>query len=417
MIPDRLAAWLLLALVAAIALLVAAQRNIGGGYDELAHASYTAQLQKTGEAWPALETLRMVEPKTFRFTAEANYLNHPPLYYWISAQLGPSLENAPGALFVHRFQNVVIALLGLAALIALGLGAEFRGTELYAYAIPLALIPVLPSLAGSINNDNAAFAGGALATLGAFRLLATGRTAWLLAALAGMVIAALAKLTGLLLAGGLLAGTIAYLLWRGRLQPAQAIMVVLAGLIAVAPYVVFVVQYGSPAPDTPAQIAHIAIKSRELGWSSAERLSFPVYVGHFLWLMLENWMPLGPRGATYKLMLALPLAAGLAGLAGLAVSARRLVRREERAIDVIVVAGFLALAATLALHIAFSYGRHLASGSMLDAYPRYYLPLAAVIPLAGLSLLSALPAPRQRLLLALLIAGPVLFRLFGAPVE
>jgi hypothetical protein len=93
------------------------------------------------------------------------------------------------------------------------------------------------------------------------------------------------------------------------------------------------------------------------------------------------------------------------------------VRREERAIDVIVVAGFLALAATLALHIAFSYGRHLTSGSMLDAYPRYYLPLAAVIPLAGLSLLSALPAPRQRLLLALLIAGPVLFRLFGAPVE
>jgi hypothetical protein len=51
-----------------------------------------------------------------------------------------------------------------------------------------------------------------------------------------------------------------------------------------------------------------------------------------------------------------------------------------------------------------------------DAYPRYYLPLAAIVPLAGLSLLAAIETPRWRAgLLTFLIAGPVLYRIFGAP--
>jgi hypothetical protein len=54
---------------------------------------------------------------------------------------------------------------------------------------------------------------------------------------------------------------------------------------------------------------------------------------------------------------------------------------------------------------------------MMDAYPRYYLPLAAIVPLAGLSLLAAVEAPRWRAaLLAFLIAGPAIFRVFGAPL-
>jgi hypothetical protein len=53
----------------------------------------------------------------------------------------------------------------------------------------------------------------------------------------------------------------------------------------------------------------------------------------------------------------------------------------------------------------------------MDAYPRYYLPLAAIVPLAGLSLLAAVEAPRRRAaLLAFLIAGPAVFRVFGAPL-
>jgi len=48
---------------------------------------------------------------------------------------------------------------------------------------------VLVPLAGSITNDNAAFAGGGIATLAAFQLLATGSRSWLLAALGGVIVA------------------------------------------------------------------------------------------------------------------------------------------------------------------------------------------------------------------------------------
>jgi hypothetical protein len=45
---------------------------------------------------------------------------------------------------------------------AIGLLARLSRFTLYAYVVPLACIPVLAPLAGSINNDNAAFAAGEL---------------------------------------------------------------------------------------------------------------------------------------------------------------------------------------------------------------------------------------------------------------
>jgi len=78
----------------------------------------------------------------------------------------------------------------------------------------------------------------------------------------------------------------------------------------------------------------------------------------------------------------------------------------------------LAIAATLTANLLFSYGRHLSTGWMMDAYPRYYLPLAAIIPLATLPVLTAIEQPRGRAALTgFLIAGPILFRLLGAPLE
>jgi uncharacterized membrane protein len=101
----------------------------------------------------------------------------------------------------------------------------------------------------------------------------------------------------------------------------------------------------------------------------------------------------------------------------LVVSLRRIWRRQETALDVVVIAGALAIAVTFAIHVGYSYGRYAATGWLMDAYPRYYLPLIAIVPLAGLSLLVAIDAPRWRAaLLAFLVAGPVVFRLFGAPL-
>ena len=396
----------------------AERKGITAGFDEVAHASYVAHIQHSGDAWPDLTAMRLLDPQNFQFTGEANYLNHPPPFYDLLAVLGPRLEGRPQALLAHRLIDIAIASLGFAALLGLGLAARFPRHEFYAFAVPLACIPVLVPIAGAINNDNLAFLGGAVATLGAWQLVATDRAGWLAVALLGLIAASWAKLTGLLLTGAMLGAVIAYLLWRRRLSWSALIPIALAFALAAAPYIIYAVQYGSPTPQTAAQIALLEDGARTAGWADLPRKSFPAYIVYFVIAFVADWMPaLGDRNVLQYSMLAIPVAALGCALAGIAVSLRRLWRRQETALDVVVIAGTVALGATFAIHVTYSYGRHLATGWMMDAYPRYYLPLAAIVPLAGLSLLAAVEAPRWRAaLLAFLIAGPAIFRVFGAPL-
>jgi hypothetical protein len=396
----------------------AERKGITAGFDEVAHASYVAHIQHTGDAWPDLKAMRLIDPQTFQFTAAANYLNHPPPFYDLLATLGPRLEGRPHALLAHRLIDIAIASLGFAALLGLGLAARFPRHEFYAFAVPLACIPVLVPIAGAINNDNLAFLGGAVATLGAWQLVATDRDAWLVVALLGLIAASWAKLTGLLLTGAMLGTVIAYLMWRQRLRWSLLIPIALAFALAAAPYIIYAVQYGSPTPQTPAQIALLQDGARTAGWVDLPRKSFPAYIVYFVIAFVSDWMPaLGERNVLQYSMLAIPVAALGCALAGSALSLRRLWRRRDTALDVVVIAGAVALVATFAIHVSYSYGRHLASGWLMDAYPRYYLPLAAIVPLAGLSLLAAVETPRRRAaLLAFLIAAPAIFRVFGAPL-
>jgi hypothetical protein len=142
------------------------------------------------------------------------------------------------------------------------------------------------------------------------------------------------------------------------------------------------------------------------------------YAVHFVAEFVSEWMPaLAPRSALNDASLAIPAAAILCAFAGFVVSVRRIARANEGPIDVVVVAGALAFTLTFAIHGVFSYPYHLAFGWMTSAYPRYYLPVAAFVPLAGLSLLAAIETPRARaILIGFLIAGPVVFRLFGVPL-
>jgi hypothetical protein len=400
------------------AALSAERKAISAGFDEVAHASYVAHIQHSGDAWPDLTAMRLIDPRTFQFTDAANYLNHPPPFYDLLAVLGPRLEGRPQALLAHRLIDVAIAAIGFAALLGLGLAARFPRHEFYAFAVPLACIPVLVPIAGAVNNDNLAFLGGAVATLGAWQLVATDRASWPVIALLGLLAASWAKLTGLLLIGPMLGAVIAYLLWRQRLSWSALMPIALVFALAAAPYIIYAVQYGSPTPQTPAQIALLEDGARTAGWADLPRKSFPTYIVYFVIAFVADWMPaLGERNVLQYSMLAIPVAALGCALTGIALSLRRLWRRHETALDVVVIAGTLALVATFAIHVTYSYGRHLATGWLMDAYPRYYLPLAAIVPLAGLSLLAAVEAPRWRAaLLTFLIAGPALFRVFGAPL-
>ena len=395
----------------------AERKDITQGFDEVAHTSYVAHIQASGDAWPKLNAMWMLDPQSFRFTAAANYLNHPPLYYALLAAIGTKLEGRPQALLAHRLIDVAIAALGFAALLGLGLAARLPRYDFYAFAVPLACIPVLVPIAGSINNDNLAFLGGAVVMLGAWQLVATDRAHWLAVALTGMIVASFAKLTGLLLTGAMMGAVIAYLTWRRRFAWPLLIAAAFAFAVAAAPYITFYAQYGSPTPQTPAQIALLADGARAAGWADLPRKTFPGYLGYFVTAFVADWMPaLDDRNLFQYAMLAIPVAALACAFAGIALSLRRLWRRQETTLDVVVIAGTIAIAATLAVHVIYSYGRHLSTGWLMDAYPRYYLPLAAIVPLAGLSLLTTVEAPRRRAaLLIFLIAGPALFRIFGGP--
>lgn len=413
----RVCAVVLLLFVVA-ATLSAIRKDVTRGFDEVAHASYIAYLQRSGEIWPAFEDMRMLDPSSFRFTGEANYLDHPSPYYLLLARLGPSLEGHPQAILVYRLFNVALAAIGLAALMTVGLVARLPRLTLYAYIVPLASIPVLAPLAGAVNNDNAAFAGGGIATLAALQLLSTGNRGWLMAALGGVIVASWAKFTGLLLAGGLVGGVLLWLLWRGRLPSRWIGLIAIAALLASAPYIALFAEYGSPTPRTPGVIAMIKTGAQAAGWDTAERMSPAAFAAHFVSEFVLEWMPtLKPRNALNYATLAIPITAALCAFAGILVAVRRIAWGKGGPLDVVIAAGALAFAATFLLHGVFSYQLHTEFGWLTTAYPRYYLPLAAFVPLAGLSLLGAIKQPSARtILLVFLIAGPVVFRLLGAPL-
>ncbi len=415
---NALVAAAILGLFVLAAILSAARKDITQGFDEVAHVSYVAQIQHDGEAAPVLETMRLLDPRTFQFTGAANYLNHPPMFYALLALLGPTLEGHPQALFADRLIDIAIAALGFAALLGLGVAARLSREEFYAYAVPLGCIPVLVPLASAVNNDNLAFCGGAIAMLGVWQTLTSGRESWLVLALVGVVAAGWAKLTGLLLGAGLVGAVIAYLLWRKRLPVIWIVAASLVFALAAAPYFEYMLRYGSPTPETPAQIALLTQGARAAGWSDLPRQSFAGYLIYFIGAFVADWMPtLGARNPLNYAMLAIPVAAVGCAFAGLVLSLHRLWRRRETALDVIVGAGALAIGATFAIHVTYSYGRYVATGWLMDAYPRYYLPLIAIVPLACLSLVAAIDTPRWRNgLLVFLIAGPVIFRIFGAPL-
>jgi hypothetical protein len=393
------------------------RKDVTRGFDELAHISYVASLQESRALWPRLETLRMLDPQTLRFTPEANYLNHPSPYYLLLAWLGPKIEGRPDAIFTHRLINIAIVVLGLAFAMSAAFRLRLETLEIYAVVVSLVAIPFLAPLAGAVNNDNLAFTGGALATLAAAAFLKEREEKWLYIALIGVVIASLAKLTGLLLAGGFVASVLVYLIWRREFRMRWLLPIAIAAFLSAAPYIAFFIQYGSPAPDTAAQAELLRAGAAATGWNTGERLGPLAYAGHFIFEFFTQWIPaLAPRTPFNYAMLILPAATVLLSLAGLCVSLARLRGRRERAMDVIVIAGWFGIAMTFALHAAFSYQRHLATGWMLDAYPRYYLPLAVIVPLSALVLAKTFSSQLRNLLLGFLILAPLIFRLFGAPI-
>jgi hypothetical protein len=167
---------------------------------------------------------------------------------------------------------------------------------------------------------------------------------------------------------------------------------------------------------TSGELAMIQRDAHIAGWDSAARLTPVSYAAHFVAEFVLEWMPtLKPRNALNYAAVAIPITAALCAFAGILVSVQRIVRQKAGPLDIVISAGALAFSATFLLHGIFSYRLHTEFGWLTSAYPRYYLPLAALFPLAGLSLLGAVRQPQARgALLGFLIVGPLVFSLVGA---
>lgn len=395
----------------------ALRKDIAKGFDEVAHVSYVAQIQREGALWPDLRALRMLDPASLAPTALPNYLNHPPPYYTALARLGPAIGADPSAVLVLRLINVGLASAAMAALLLLAAGLARSRRAFWAYAIPLVTIPTALALNGAVNNDNLAVLGGALAMLGLQRLLCGDRRAWLAAVLAGVVAAGLAKFTALLLVGGCAGPVLLWLVLRGRLPAAVLVPAALALALGAAPYAVLLAQYGSPVPEVPGHLAMMRDGARAAGWDGA-RLDFPAYLLNFAALFAVQFMPvLAEPGPVETAALALPLALMGLSLAGGAAALARLGTGRAHPLDPLAVAGWAAIGLVLAAHVRFGYLNHLATGWRLDAYPRYYLPLAGITAVGCACLIAGLPEGRARRgILAFLAGAPLAFGLLGAPL-
>jgi hypothetical protein len=383
------------------------------GFDELAHASYVAQIQEANTSVD-LESLKILDSKSMEFSQTSNYLNHPPTYYRLMAWTGPRLLGNHKALIAHRLLNLFIVLMGVALLFQIPLEGNWNKLESYNFGLSIVTIPVLAPLAGSINNDNLAFLGGAVSIYATTKLAKTFEARWLSLMCLGVLIASAAKLTGLMLIGTYSVLVVA-LLRTPKEVKAGAVLIVLATiLVAGVPYIEFTMQYGSPTPDTLAQHTMLVDGATKVGWGS-HRLGFFQYVIDFVTNFFINWMPtLGPRSLTNLSAMVLPIIVVAAAIAGASRIGGLRDRHDPR--QIIALSGLAAMAVTFAVHVAFSYQRHLQTGWMLDAWPRYYLPLAVAVPIGCLVFASTLPHAWRKRALYFFLVEPILFITLATPV-
>src|SRR6202044_423596 len=98
------------------------------------------------------------------------------------------------------------------------------------------------------------------------------------------------------------------------------------------------IQYGSPVPPTHALLATVEEGVRNFGWANLPRKSFAGYLMYFSGEFIANWMPtLADRSLLQYTMLAIPVATLLCAAAGLIISVRRVWRRVETRLDVVVI--------------------------------------------------------------------------------
>jgi hypothetical protein len=335
--------------------------------DEQGHLSYAMHLAQSPQFLPSLTEMRLYDFAQMRWSGEANFINHPPLAYHLLNLFSDFDPLGAGA----RKASISIFALGFAAMLfGLHLTGMFSNLGLAAVTM-LCVLLKLQRFGETFSNDSVAFLGGGLVFLGTVFLwkppvsTRSARTALAVGGL-GTALCVAAKLNAALLAGAFALASLAFFTLRERTALARVskpllLLIVLACLAAAYPYMAFVQEFGTPAPDTPGQSRMLS------GGIDAPRLALSSYLFQSLKGALAN---AGPDAVlTYGLF------AAVTGIAALAVSLRPNQHAGAFPLQPIARAAVIATALTLAVHLTFSWQRHLRYGWQPELYPRYYFPL------------------------------------------
>lgn len=243
---------------------------------------------------------------------------------------------------------------------------------LCAYALFPVLLTFVPVLSALATIDQMVMLGGSLVMLGLVRF-GQGERHWRIATIAGLALTSI-KLNSWILAGVFVV-LYGALLWRTRRPSARdlALLAMCAGVCSL-PYVWLTLEWGSPAPMTPAQIALLTSGS-------------PAQAGHkgiveYIVFALQSFAGFMNFSALHWMYDAIYLAL-LAALVWRLANAGA-VARQATPLGAAMTAAAGAWLITFALHLAYSYRNHLAYDWPHDFYGRYYLSA-----LPGLGLLYA----------------------------
>ncbi len=334
---------------------------LGEPPDEWAHLTYVHEIAVEGRLVPDYAGSQILTSRS-----SPNYLKHPPLYYSALGLAGRAFGWDPVRDYrVYRGISAAMAALGVLLWVLAGRAIGLAPLKLVVMVAALAAIPMFPFLAGSINNDNLAYLGVAMASLALTRLHQWPRAAYVLGA-AGVVVTMLTKATAaVFLSMFLLAWAAGQ--WRhpgSVLRSRRFLAAMGSAAVLVAGYYAFTLAaYGSVLPvagglyeqKAPAEAVAIGPFALEFARSMLRRL--PVIMSH------DSLDPLGPvLGKVFWIMLAAPLAAWLLSRRGRATSPVAPVAR----------AFLQALAVTLLVHLVIVWDGYNNTGVAAGMQPRYY---------------------------------------------
>lgn len=329
--------------------------------DEWAHATYIHEIAAEGRLIPDYADSRILPGK-----ARGNYLGHPPLYYTLLGLSGRVMGwDAVGDYRQYRMLSAAMVALGMFFWMLAGRGLAIPATWLLAAAAATNAIPMFPFLAGSINSDNMAHLGVALAFYGLVQLRSWPRAALWIGAI-GVVAVFLSKATAALFL------LVFFAIWAmpQLRDPASALRsrrfllaMGSAGVVVAAYFLYALVAHGTPfpkaaalyAPNPPADPLPLGQFAIEFGRQMFSRLatitshaSLSPINGKLVWVF---WT-----------MLATPLLAYLLAP-----------RRKSHDQDAIMARAFMAaIVIAVATHVVFVWRTHLSAGVLAGMQPRYY---------------------------------------------